>query len=167
MTASLVLSSLALGLILSITCGLRAFLMPFALACAQALGWVDLGSNLSWIGSPLAIGTFGCAIVIEVLADKVPALDHAMDVMHTVAKPLTGALATMALMGNTDPVFATVAALASGGVVAGGTHLTKALVRVGSTGTTAGMGNPVLSVLEDVAAVALAAGATWGVSQLN
>jgi uncharacterized membrane protein len=167
MTASLVLSSLALGLILSLTCGLRAFLAPFAMACAQGLGWVDLGPNLAWIGSPLAIGTFGAAIVIEVLADKIPALDHAMDVMHTVLKPVTGALAAMALMGDTDPVFAAVAALATGGVVAGGTHFTKALVRLGSSTTTAGAGNPILSLLEDLAALGLTAAGTWGLSQLQ
>lgn len=161
MTPSLVAVSLGLGLLLSMSCGLRAFVAPFLLACAQGLGWVELGPDLHWLGTPLAIGAFGAAIVLELLADKIPVLDHLMDVLHTALKPASGALVAYALARPDEPVYAAVAALVGGGVVAGGTHVAKALVRVGSTSTTAGVGNPVLSIVEDLVAIGLASGLTY------
>lgn len=166
MDVRLILSCLGLGLVLSLATGLRAFLVPFALACAQGLGWIDLGSSLHWMGSPMAIGTFGAAIAIEICADKVPVVDHAFDVLHVVLKPVAGSFAAVALMDGQSPLIHAVAGLATGGVIAGGTHFTKAAFRVGSTATTVGLGNTLLSVGEDVLALGLAAGATWAMTQL-
>ncbi len=166
MDLQLALSCIGLGLVLSLATGLRAFLVPFALACAQGLGWIDLGTSMHWMGSPLAIGTFGAAIAIEICADKVPVLDHAFDVLHVVLKPLAGSLAAVALMQGQNPVVHAVAGIATGGVIAGGTHFTKAAFRVGTTASTGGLGNTVISVCEDVLALALAGGATWALTQL-
>jgi uncharacterized membrane protein len=161
-----VVAALGLGLVLSISAGLRAFIAPFCMSAAAALGLVDLGDALAWMASPLAVGTFGFAIAFELLADKVPAVDHAMDTVHFLAKPAAGALVAMAMMDGADPVLAAVASLATGGVVAGATHAVKATVRLGSTCTTVGTCNPVLSVAEDVVAVVLSLGATAGVAAL-
>jgi uncharacterized membrane protein len=157
-----VVAALILGLVLSLSTGLRAFLAPFGLSFAVWMGWLDLGPQLQWMGSPLAVGTFGAAILFEMAADKFPAVDHVMDVLHVFVKPVAGALVAYAATGGADPLVASVAALATGGVIAGGTHLAKASVRVGSTTCTVGTCNPVISVVEDIAAVALAGAGVVG-----
>jgi hypothetical protein len=89
-----------------------------------------------------------------------------MDVLHTFFKPAAGALVGAAFMSGADPLFAGVAAVATGGAVALGTHAAKATVRVGSTCTTGGTCNPLVSLAEDAVAIGLGALATWGVSAL-
>ncbi|MFZ5475867.1 MAG: DUF4126 domain-containing protein [Myxococcota bacterium] len=121
---------------------------------------------MAWLGSPAAVVVFGSAIVFELAADKVPALDHAMDVLHVFFKPAAGTLVAMAFMEGVDPLVGAVAAVATGGVVAGATHLTKATVRLGSTCTSGGTCNPLVSVAEDVVAIALGGLAAWGVAAL-
>jgi hypothetical protein len=90
-----------------------------------------------------------------------------MDVAHLVLKPAAGTVAAMALMPGSDPLIHTVAGLATGGVVAGSTHLGKALFRYGSTASTLGTGNWVVSLVEDAAAIALGGGATWALTTLS
>lgn len=156
--------AVGLGFLLSLSTGLRAFLAPFALSVGSFAGWIDLGETMSWIGSPLALGTFSAAILFEMASDKIPVLDHLMDTLHVFLKPAAGTLVAMSLFHGTDPLVAAVLSLASGGAVAGVTHLTKASVRLGSSGTTGGTMNPVLSVVEDLVAVGLACLAAWGMS---
>lgn len=159
MSVSTVLLMVVLGTLLSASAGLRAFLAPFGLACAQGLGWVQLSPELHWLGSPVAIGTLGLAIVLEILSDKVPVVHHALDVVHMGVKPITGALAGAALVGGDASLMTWVLAVVGGGAMAGATHVTKAGLRVGSTAATVGAGAPVHSLLEDaVAVVAVAAG---------
>lgn len=152
-----------LGVVLSASTGLRAFVAPFILACAGGLGWVQLSDQLSWLATPLAIGALAIAIILEILADKVPLVDHAMDTAHLLVKPAAGALASAALVDGNSPMMGWAAALVGGGAVAGMTHVAKAGLRVGSTSTTFGAGNPVISVVEDLIAVALGGGVVLGI----
>lgn len=156
-----------LGVVLSASTGLRAFVAPFLLACAGGLGWVQLSDQLSWLATPLAIGTLAIAIILEILADKVPLVDHTMDALHLLLKPAAGALVTGALLDGSSPLMTWAAALVGGGTVAGLTHITKAGLRVGSTSTTFGAGNPVISVIEDVIAIALGGGVVLGIHALG
>ncbi len=155
--------AVVLGLLLSASCGLRAFLAPFALSFGMWMGWVSVGDSFAWMGHGAVVATFGIAIVLEVIADKFPTVDHAFDALHLVLKPLLGTLAGAALLQGPEvsPLFACVIGLCTTGALAGAAHVTKAGVRLGSTATTVGTGNPVLSVIEDIIAVALAAGLTW------
>jgi len=158
--------AVSLGLLLSVSCGLRAFLGPFLVSAACYAGWVRPDAAWAWMSSPIAFATFGVAVVTEILADKIPTLDHAMDTVHTLLKPAAGALMALAFVHGVDPLVAAVAGLATGGVVAGGLHLTKAGLRVGSTATTGGLGNPFISLAEDVLAIGLASVATFGATLL-
>ena len=155
-SVSTVVLMVVLGTLLSASAGLRAFLAPFGLACAQGMGWVQLAPELHWIGSPLAIGTFGLAIVIEVLSDKVPLVHHALDVVHIGVKPVAGALAGAALVGGNAPLMTWVLAIIGGGAVAGAAHFTKAGLRVGSTAVSVGTAAPAHSLAEDAVAVVAA-----------
>lgn len=87
---------------------------------------------------------------IEFLADKVPAIDHAWDVIHTFIRPAAGALVGWAATSQDVPKgFVIIASILAGGAALT-THTAKATLRAASTATTAGLANPVLSIVEDL-----------------
>jgi hypothetical protein len=143
------LAAMCLGIALSASAGLRAFVPLFAAGLAGRLGWVPVAHSLHWLTDTPALLALGAALVVEVAADKVPALDHALDVIQAPVRTAAGSLACVAVVAPDSPTWAT-ALLA---IVAGGTalsvHATKSFVRLGSTTATAGLANPVLSLIED------------------
>jgi hypothetical protein len=97
------------------------------------------------------IGVLVVLLIIELIADKVPVVDHANDVIQTVIRPAAGAIlfaGTNNVISDIHPVFA----MALGIVAAGGVHAGKATFRPVVTATTGGLGNPVVSVVEDIVA---------------
>jgi hypothetical protein len=94
--------------------------------------------------------TLAVLYLIEFVADKVPAVDHVWDVIHTIIRPLAGALVAWAAVSDRIPHGAVILASVIAGTAALGSHVTKAALRGASTVTTAGLGNPILSLLEDV-----------------
>lgn len=160
------LIAVTLGLTLAVTCGLRAFLPLGLVSALGAGGLLDLPEQLGWMSSGPAVLTFWTAAVAEVIADKVPVVDNAFDAVATFLRPAAGAVAGGAMMAGADPMVACVFGLAGGTLVAGATHLGKASVRAGSTATTVGTGNPVLSVIEDVVVVGAGGAAVLGASAL-
>lgn len=99
----------------------------------------------------------GVLYAIEFVADKIPAVDHLWDVIHTFIRPAAGAVVAWAAVSNDIPRGAVIVASIVAGSVALGAHATKATLRGASTLTTGGLGNPVLSLIEDVFAFATAA----------
>jgi hypothetical protein len=104
----------------------------------------------------------GALYLLEFLADKIPAVDHVWDVVHTFVRPPVGALLALAGMGAIDPdagLPALVVAALLGGGAAAATHLTKATTRVVSTNLSLGSANWLVSLLEDLVAIGGAAAA--------
>ena len=93
------------------------------------------------------------AAVAESVADKVPVVDHALDAVQTLIRPLAGALAVAGTQAHLDPVTAGVLGLVLGAPLAGGLHAAKGGARLASTAATAGVANPVLSLAEDITAL--------------
>lgn len=152
------LFALTMGLALASTCGLRAFLPLFTLSGLALADKVTLGEGYTWLGTWPAALAFGVAVVLELVGDKFPAVDHAMDGLGVVIKPLAATLATASMITGMDPLLAAVVGLITGGVAAEVIHLGKAKLRVLSSAFTGTIGNPILSVLEDIAAfIAVAA----------
>ena len=148
-----------LGLALAASTGLNTFLPLLTQSAASYFKLVNpeqiLNGNFAWIASPAALTALGLATTVEVIGDKIPLVDHALDTFGTFARPLVGAFATASVFTQGDPAMAAIAGLAMGAPVAFGFHAAKAGTRAASTTTTFGVGNPILSVLEDVAAVAM------------
>lgn len=94
-------------------------------------------------------------LIVEMLADKIPAVNHINDIIQTVVRPAAGAIAFAAsahVITNVHPLLA----LACGLVVAGGVHTVKAAaVRPAVTAATGGAGNVPVSIAEDVIATVL------------
>jgi uncharacterized membrane protein len=148
-----ILVAIAMGVSLAACAGLRAFLPLLAVGVATRLHVWHVEPWYAWVGSNEALACFGVAAVVEILADKVPGLDHALDVFHTFARPVAGSLVAMGAFHQLPPAYAVALGIIVGAPVAGGFHLTKAGTRVASSGMTLGLANPILSALEDVTAI--------------
>ncbi|MDF2439882.1 MAG: hypothetical protein JWN98_866 [Abditibacteriota bacterium] len=146
-----------LGLGLAASCGLNTFLPLLVLASAAKwhLFGVQLGGNFAWLGSDSALLALSLATVAEVVADKIPVVDHGLDMLGTVARPAAGALAAASVFKG-DPAMAAMIGLVLGAPTAFGFHAAKAGTRAGSSTTTFGMANPLLSFIEDALSLGFA-----------
>ena len=148
------LFQIAAGIALSACAGLRAFLPLFATGIAGRLGWVELSGPFGWLASTPALIVFGVAVTVELLSDKIPVVDHALDLLNTILKPAAGTALMASMLTNLTPFQAVVLGIVAGGGSAGLVHLAKAKVRLGSSLLTAGLANPFISLAEDGAAFA-------------
>lgn len=169
--------SLGTPLGLAFASGLNAYL-PL-LAYSIAVRWLHLykvNPNLAFVTSNWFIALLAVLTILDFVADKIPLIDHAWDAIHTVVRPLAGAVVAAAagsqyLPGTHVPAFsnhqsvgATLVPLSVipvtgivlfiilliGGALAFLSHTTKATTRLVSTVTTAGFLNIGLSVAEDI-----------------
>ena len=150
----IVLIHVSMGIGLAACAGLRAFLPLFVVALAGRLELATLSDSFAWLASWPAVIVFGAAVVVEVLSDKFPIVDNLLDSVQVFVKPIAGALVAATVVEDWAPLYVTVVAIIGGGLAAGLVHVAKAKVRLLSSATTAGLGNPVLSVSEDVGALA-------------
>jgi hypothetical protein len=146
--------AIAGGLAIAAACGLRAFLPLLVLGLAGRAGVVTVGGSAAWLTQDLALWTLGVAALVEIVGDKVPIVDHALDVVGLVVRPAAGALGAYAALAEWPAPLPLVFALVAGSGALGVQAL-KAKTRVGSSLLTAGAGNPVLSFAEDLGAFGL------------
>lgn len=149
--------TLALAVALAASAGLRAFLPLLIAGILSRVGVLSLGDSYQFVGSTPALICFGVATVLEVAGDKIPAVDHALDVGGTFVRPVAGSLLAASVMWQIDePLWALVLGVIVGAPSALAPHAAKAATRGVSTSLTAGLANPVLSIIEDVSAAAIA-----------
>lgn len=139
------------GFGLASAAGLNAYIPLLLLGVAGRLGYADLNAPYDLLSSNVGIGVLVVLLAIEVLADKVPGVDHVNDLINTIVRPAAGGVLFLSSSGAGNLSPALVALL--GIITAGGVHATKATTRPLVTATTGGFGNPVVSVIEDVLAV--------------
>lgn len=137
---------------LSTSAGLNAYLPLLIVALtARYTDLITLQPPFDALTNPWVIAVLVVLLIVELVADKVPLVDHANDVIQTIIRPAAGAIlfaGTSNAVSDIHPVLA----MALGIISAGGVHATKATVRPVVTATTGGLGNPVVSVIEDVIA---------------
>lgn len=143
-----------LGLGLASATGLRTFLPLLMLALAARFEVFDvrLIDQMDWLVSWPAIAALAVATTAEFLGDKVPAIDHGLNAVGYITRPVAGAIAAGSVFWAVDPAMAAVAGLIVGAPAALAFNAAQTGVRVGSTATTGGLGNPVVSLIEDVLA---------------
>ena len=135
---------------LSAATGLNAYLPLLIVGLlARFTDLVTLSSPWNTLENPWVLGVLGVLLVIEMTADKIPAVDTVNDAINTVIRPTAGAI-LFAASGNVISEMSPVLAMICGLLVAGAVHSVKTAVRPAITATTAGLGNPVVSVAEDV-----------------
>lgn len=149
---------------LAAAAGLNAWMPLFALGLLDRfVPVIELPASWSWLSSDVALWVTGILLVVEMIADKVPAVDSVNDVVQTVVRPASGGIvfgagASAQTVRVDDPTLFSGAGwvpILIGVVIAVALHALKASVRPLANVATAGIAAPVLSTAEDVSAFAL------------
>ena len=141
---------------LSSSAGLNAYLPLLIVGLlARFTNLLTLKEPWDTLSNPWMLGILTVLLVVEMVADKIPAVDTVNDAIQTFVRPAAGAI-LFASNGNVISDMSPVLAMALGLFAAGSLHAVKTTARPVVTATTAGMGNPVVSVLEDIAAATMA-----------
>ena len=153
------------GFGLATAAGLNAYIPMLMMGLlGRFTGLVHLPAGWSWLENGWVLAIVGALLIVEIVADKIPALDSINDTVQTFVRPTAGGIvfgsgSAAQTAAVTDPAdFARTGQwvpVAIGVVTALVVHLTKTAVRPAANVATAGMAAPVLSTVEDVTSVGL------------
>lgn len=152
----------AIGILLAWLAGMRVYLTVFGVGIAGAFGWLDLPPALEVATSPWVLGTSAVLAVVEFFADKIPGVDSAWDLVHTLARVPAGAFLAAASLSPDGDLGAGM--LATGAGVSLASHVLKSGSRLLVNTSPEPVTNIGASVTEDVAvvgALALAFANPW------
>jgi hypothetical protein len=150
---------ISLASTVSLLAGWRLYLVTFAVGLSMKLGWLALPDQLHFLdvlANNWIIGIAALGAIAEFLADKVPWVDSAWDTVHSLIRPIGGALLAMAIVDGGDPAWQ-VGSLLLGGGAALLAHAGKAGVRNLVNASPEPVSNVVVSTGEDVATAGLLA----------
>ena len=141
---------------LSASAGLNAYIPLLVVGVlAHYTNLIKLTSPWDTLSNPWILIFLGILLIIEMLADKVPAVNHINDLIQTFVRPVAGAIVFAAgtnVITGVNPIIALICGL----LVAGGVHAVKSgVVRPMVTATTGGVGNVPVSIAEDVASTTI------------
>ena len=137
----------------SLLAGWRLYLYLFATGLAMRTGWIDLPQHLDGLAvlaNPWVLGIAGLGLVAEFFADKIAWVDSLWDGVHTLIRPVGGALLAMAIVDPADPAWQ-VASLLLGGGAALLAHGAKAGTRAAVNASPEPFSNVAVSTGEDIA----------------
>ena len=141
----------AVGVVLAWLAGIRVYLTVFGVGIAGAFGWLDLPSALEVTQSPWVIGVSGVLAAAEFFTDKIPGVDSASDLLHTLLRVPAGAFLAAATLSGDGELGA--GALATGAGVALTSHLLKSGTRALLNTSPEPVSNWTASLTEDVTVV--------------
>jgi hypothetical protein len=150
-----VLLGASLGLGLAAAVGFRVFVPFLLVAIAAKSGQVHLAGGFEWLGADIALIMFGIAALLEVAAYFIPFFDHLLDTVAGPAAVIAGTVLMASTLVDMAPWLRWTVAIVAGGGTAGLLHGATSTLRLGSTATTGGMGNPAFATLETGASTAL------------
>jgi hypothetical protein len=138
---------------LSASAGLNAYIPLLVIGViAHFTDLIKLSSPWDTLANPWILILLGVLVIIEMLADKIPAVNHINDIFQTIIRPVAGAVVFAAgarVFSDINPVLA----LGCGLLVAGSVHAVKsAIIRPAVTATTGGAANVPVSIAEDILA---------------
>jgi hypothetical protein len=142
----------ALAYALTTSAGVRALLPLAAASFAAHAGWIHPPAEFAWLGHGAVMWVLIAFAVLEMCADKIPLVDHAMHFVQVAAKPAAAAIligGTTHPHGNGELIFLMVV----GALNALGIHGAVVATRAASTVGTAGIANPLVSTVEDTGSI--------------
>ena len=142
------LLGLTVGIGLSAACGFRVFVPLMGMSIAALSGHITLGSGFEWIGTWAALFAFTTATVFEIAAYYIPWVDNMMDALMTPAAVVAGTIVTASMVGEISPFLKWSLAVIAGGGVSGIVQGGTVALRAGSSGTTGGFANFIVSTIE-------------------
>src|SRR6201982_2280733 len=143
------LLSVALGL--SCLAGINLYLTVFVTGLAINQHWIVLSptyQSLEVLGQPWIIAVAGLLYFLEFFADKIPWIDSAWDAVHTIIRPIGGALLAIQVLGHSTPMLDVVLVLLAGGTSLLA-HTAKAATRLATNASPEPFTNIGLSLGED------------------
>ena len=144
---------IALASSISLLAGWRLYLVTFVTGLAMKWGFIDLPGQLAAldvIANEWVIGIAGAGALAEFFADKIAWIDSAWDTVHSVVRPLGGALLSLAIVDAGDPAWQ-IASFLLGGGGALLAHAGKAGARAMVNASPEPFSNVIVSTGEDVA----------------
>ena len=105
--------------------GMRLYAVLFAAGLLGRLGYLKLPAALDVLENPWVLGLTGILLIVEFLADKIPAVDSVWDGVQTFIRSPAGAVLAALALGEHDPALMVAAGLL-GGTLTAGTHVAKA-----------------------------------------
>lgn len=139
----------------SLAAGVNLYATVAILGLASRFGWVALPEQFHIFNNDWIIGVAGVLYVVEFVADKIPWVDSLWDSVHTLIRPVGGALIAVASMGDLSPGMQGIVAVL-GGTIAASAHVTKAGTRVAANASPEPFSNWILSFLGDGFVIGLA-----------
>lgn len=138
----------------SFAAGINLYATVAIVGLAQRYHWVELPEQFKVFDNDIVIAAAIVLYVVEFVADKVPWFDSLWDAVHTLIRPVGGAVIAVASLGDTTPTIEGLVALL-GGTLAAGTHFTKAGTRAVANTSPEPFSNWILSISEDLFVVGL------------
>jgi len=144
---------------ISLLAGWRLYLCLFVTGLGMRLGWIELPTHLaslSVLANPWVMSAALAGSIAEFLADKVMWLDSVWDAIHTLVRPVGGALLALAIVDANDPAWQMLSFLLGGGG-AFVMHAAKASSRALVNASPEPVSNVLVSGFEDFASGGLLA----------
>jgi hypothetical protein len=148
------LTALSTIIPLAFAAGVNVYATVAVVGLCSHYGLVSLPEQFRAFDHPVVIGVALAMFLVEFVADKIPWFDSVWDVVHTLIRPLGGALVAVSAMGAASPAATALAGLL-GGSIAMTTHVTKASTRAVANTSPEPFSNWLLSLGEDALAVGI------------
>jgi hypothetical protein len=149
--------ALALAYALSTVAGLRASLTVLALSIAVHQHVIIVPAAMGWLASDATLVVAGVFALADACADKVPVVDSVLHLVHVVLSPFAGGIAAFALVPDVTAVPGGAPAIVlpiAGAAIAFVVNGLRGTIRAATSALSFGVLNPVVSIVEDVGAVA-------------
>ena len=138
----------------SFAAGVNLYATIAILGLASRYDWVTLPPEYQVFDNDWVIALAVILYVVEFFADKIPWVDSIWDALHTIVRPVGGALIAVSSLGEASPGL-TVAVALMGGAAAASSHVTKAGTRVVANTSPEPFSNWILSLTEDAFVIGL------------
>jgi len=150
-----VLLYIFIGIGLSAAVGFRVFVPFLIMSIASLSGHLSLSYSFEWIGSYPALIAFSLATLIEISGYYIPFVDNLLDSFASPLAIIAGSIVMASFVSDLSPFLKWSLIIIAGGggagIIQGSTVMTRAI----SSGTTGGLGNPVVSTAETGSSIIL------------
>jgi hypothetical protein len=149
------LIQLLMGVSLAACAGLRAWMPLLITGLLGRTGYLHLHPSFELLAQDGTLIALGVATILEVLGDKIIAIDHLLDAIGTFVRPAAGTILAASVLTGMDPLWSLILGIIVGGGAAMTVHAGKSAVRAGTSALAPahlGTGNAAVSLVEDVLA---------------
>ena len=143
-----IIFSVFLGIGLAAAVGFRVFLPLLVLSLAGFYDYIPLNESWAWVGSLTAVITLGVATLVEIFGYYIPWFDNVLDTIAIPLAAIAGTAVMMATVSELSPVVTWALAIIAGGGTATAIKGNTPAIRLTSSATTGGIGNPIVATVE-------------------